>query len=82
MARTCLPCRGRMLRYPAGVVVVMLSSTTSVLWLYHEAGAPLKHSKVMTTSWLLRRGKEPLTMRLSLRRHWLLTNVWVWGCRA
>ena len=38
LARTCLPCRGRVLRYPAGVVVVMLSSTASVLWLYHEAG--------------------------------------------
>ena len=47
LARTCLPCRGMMLRYPAGVVVVMLSSTTSVLWLYHGAGAPLKHSTVM-----------------------------------
>lgn len=31
------------------VLVVMMSSTTSVLWYYHEAGmASLKHSRVMT----------------------------------
>jgi hypothetical protein len=36
------------------VLTVTKSSTTSVLWYYHEAGmASLKHSMVMTRTWLL-----------------------------
>ena len=35
-------------------LVAMMSSTTTVLWYYHEAGmASLKHRLVMTRTWLL-----------------------------